>query len=280
MPKGSSQTTRAEPWLPIQKNLKNLRPDITLAGNEGELVARPADFTSDTRNAFQMMRGLAGNDGVTGDARSALRGMLNGDGQAAVRDSIMAEITPQVASTFGQGGFVNSTAAQGAFAKEAARALAPFEYDSKFQAIGLAPTIQDMGFQDAAALRAIGADRENLQTQKTGVRGDNIAREAELFALLGGMGGTQTGQQNPGALETLGGLGGALSSGALAFSLLCDERLKRDTEWFGEWKGVALYMFRYFFDDEWRIGPKAQEVPERARIELPTGFYAVDMGAL
>ena len=70
------------------------------------------------------------------------------------------------------------------------------------------------------------------------------------------------------------------TNGALAYSLLCDRKLKRDIQEVGLWRGVKLYVFRYLWDDELRVGPMAQEVPERARITLPGGILAVDMGAI
>lgn len=257
----------------IGRNINRLQQD-------NRLTPGPVPFSFPTNRAFDMTRGIATGGGVTDEAQAALTGLLNGEGQQAVRDSISDQVLPQVASMFGQGGLVNSTAAQSAAADAMTSALAPFEYNSRFQAIGMAPQMQQALYGDAAALRSIGAQKEDRLQGVRGTRGQNVKDAAQLFSMLGGLGGSQS--QSPSAAQTIGGLGKGITGLLAAGGLLCDRRLKDDIEEVGKWRGVMLYAFRYLWDAPGvrRIGPMAQEVPERARITLPGGWLAVDMGAL
>ena len=278
--KNSKTTSTSEPFGPIKPFLVNAGRQVNSALNGGNLAPGPVAFSDPSNKALATMRRLGSGGSVTGDAADALTGLLDGSGQDAVRDSISAEVLPQVAGMFGRGGFANSTTAQGVAAKELGRALAPFEYDSKFRAIGMAPTVQGMQYADADALRRVGATREARQQQQRNAGSQNLSEAVRLLTALGGQGGSQSQSQNPGALQTLSGLGGLATNGALAYSLLCDRRLKRDIQQVGVWRGVKIYLFRYLWDKSWRVGPMAQEVPERARITLPGGLLAVDMGAI
>jgi hypothetical protein len=209
----------------------------------------------------------------------------------AVRGNIAKEVLPQVASMFGQGGFANSTMAQQTASEAMTQALAPFEYDQfnqnmqrQLQGLQLAPTIGGLQYADLQAVGQAGGMRDAINQDRAGTASSNAQMAAQLFGGLGGLGGSQS-QTQPGAspLQTVGGLGQLGISGALAYGLLCDRRLKADIEPTGEtWRGVDLYTFRYLWDDPdvRRVGPMAQEVPLHARVTLPGGVLAVDMGAL
>ena len=176
--------------------------------------------------------------------------------------------------------------------------------------LGLAPTISGMQYADLQALGQAGGMRDAFVMAQRNNQGDNVRAATDLFTALGGMGGSQTSTGGgPGTLETLGGIGQLGVNAAIANSLLgggglgagtwalggggasalfpgmafCDRRLKVDIEPTGTtYRGVDLYTFRYLWDepDVRRIGPMAQEVPDHARVTLPSGFLAVDMGAL
>jgi hypothetical protein len=174
----------------------------------------------------------------------------------------------------------------------------------------LAPNINAMQYADLAALGAAGGARDAINQDRAMTPANNATAAANLYMGMGGLGGSQT-QTGPGAspLETAAGLGQFGVNAAIANSLLggggigagtwalggggasalfpgmvfCDRRLKRDVERTAlTLKGLALYTFRYFFDapNVRRIGPMADEAPARARAVLPSGFLAVDMGAL
>jgi hypothetical protein len=166
----------------------------------------------------------------------------------------------------------------------------------------LAPTIGGMQFADLSALGQAGQLRDQFVTAQRNQPAANVTNATNLFTSLGGMGGQQvSGGGGPSALDTLGGLGQFGVNAGLAYGafggglgslltglgpgmmLACDRRLKADIEpTEATFRGVPLYTFRYVFDapDVRRIGPMADEVSERARVRHPSGFYAVDMGAL
>ena len=234
-------------------------------------------------------------------------------GIQAVRDNISDTVLPQVASMFGQGGFTNSTTAQQVAANAMTSALAPAEYDQinrnqslninqfnteqdrgmtrdaqlfdqfatqqgqTLQGLSLAPSINDLQTRDAQNLIGVGQIRDQNRLASKSNASNEVQAAAQLFSQLGGLG--QSGKSTPSTLQSIGGLGSAASSAALAFSLFCDRRLKTDVTRVGTWRGVALYTFRYLWDDVLRIGPMAQEVPERARIKVGD-FYAVNLGAI
>lgn len=275
----SKQTSKSEPWSAAQPGLRDILQRSRVALRQDQFAPNPVPFADETRQSFGALQDIAGS-GFSDQAMGTVQGFLDGSGQEGIRDSIMAEVMPQVAGMFGRGGFANSTTAQGVAAKEAARALAPYESNSRFQALGMAPSIQGMGFKDAQALRTIGQQKEARRQQMRGQTGANLRGAADLFGSIGGLGRTQTGSTSPSALEVISGIGESAANGATAFAMLCDRRLKRDIEEVGTWRGVKLYLFRYFWDDVLRIGPMAQEVPERARVTLPGGVLAVEMGAI
>lgn len=148
---------------------------------------------------------------------------------------------------------------------------------TQLSGLGLAPSVNSLQYGDVNALLGLGEMRDQNRLANQSNDANEIIASANLFSQLGGLGQSQS--QTPSTLQTLGGLGQLGTSAALAASLLCDRRLKRDIVPVGEWRGVALYVFRYLWDDVLRIGPMAQEVPERARVKVGD-FYAVDMGAL
>ena len=145
----------------------------------------------------------------------------------------------------------------------------------ELSAIDAAGAVSDMRYNDLNALMAVGQQRDLRKQQLADQERQNLLGAAQLFSGIGGMGGTQAGQNNPGFVDTVAGLGQA----ALPWAILCDRRLKKDIEPAGEYKGVPIYTFRYTFDDTLRIGPMADEVPERARFNVG-GINYVDMGAI
>lgn len=174
----------------------------------------------------------------------------------------------------------------------------------QLSALGLAPSVNAMQYGDAQNLLGVGQIRDQNRQANMSEASEEAQAYANLMTQLGGLGGTQS--QSPSGLDTLGALGQLGTNGALAYSLFsggggaaagglagglgggfasalplafCDRRLKRDITPFCTWRGVAIYTFRYLWDDVLRVGPMAQEVPERARIKVGD-FYAVNMGAI
>jgi len=292
MSKKQKTSSVAEPWKEIQPYLL----DTAAAGqglfNSGQLAPKPFQSGATTRY-IQDMASMGRNNPFT-DATMANYSAFMDQGPYAgidaVRGNIAKEVLPQVAGMFGQGGFANSTMAQQTAGEAMTQALAPFEYDQfnqgmqrQLQGLQLAPTMSGMQYADLSALKEAGAMRDQFVMDKRNQPAANVNAAAQLFGGLGGLGSTGSGSQSPSTLDTLGGLGQMGTSAYLAYLALCDRRLKTDIEPSGEtFRGVPLHMFRYFFDapDVRRIGPMADEVPAHARVLLPSGFLAVDMGAI
>lgn len=78
-------------------------------------------------------------------------------------------------------------------------------------------------------------------------------------------------------------LGGLFQLGAAGIQAFSDVRLKRAIRRVGEWKGYALYAFKYLWDDTEHRGVMAQDVlktkPE-AVMRMSNGYLAVNYGAL
>jgi len=92
--------------------------------------------------------------------------------------------------------------------------------------------------------------------------------------VLGGGGQTQGG-------GLFGGGGGGGAIGGILGGIFSDERLKRDIEQISETAaGQPVYKFRYLWSDLWYIGVMAQESPDDAVIEHPSGYLMVDYGKI
>ncbi|MCR6660726.1 MAG: tail fiber domain-containing protein [Asticcacaulis sp.] len=90
--------------------------------------------------------------------------------------------------------------------------------------------------------------------------------------------GTQTTKAPIDWSGLLSGVGSA-ASGAASLMALSDHRLKHDIVPIGERHGRKWYRFKYLWDDIVHEGVMAQENMDIA-IRLPSGFYAVNYGAI
>jgi hypothetical protein len=140
-----------------------------------------------------------------------------------------------------------------------------------------------------ALQNALGGDQRAVQQALQGAPLDVLERIAKMY---GGLplnlltGSTTTGSSSGTSktwdpMDTAGRVINAAGTVATAFS---DRRLKTDIERIGEREdGLGVYLFRYLWSPVQHIGVMAQEVlkvkPE-AVIHTPSGFMAVDYGAL
>ncbi len=298
------QKSSSEPWKDIQPYLLDTAEAGADLFAKGGLAPDPVGFGGVTRQGLSGIAGLARNNPITAAAAGGLGDFLGapsfGDiplngGIEQVRENVLDTTLPAVASMFGQGGLPNSTTAQQVAADAVTSRLAPYEYDQynrnldssrdqfnrerqqQLSGLSLAPSINSLQYGDEQALLGVGQLRDQNRQDRANRGSDEVMQAAQLFSQLGGLG--QSNSQSPSTLDTLGGLGQLGTNAALAFSLFCDRRVKRDITRAGTWRGVALYTFRYLWDDVLRIGPMAQEVPERARIKVGD-FYAVDLRAI
>lgn len=144
----------------------------------------------------------------------------------------------------------------------------------QLSALGLAPAISGMQYGDAQSLFGLGQFQDQRKANRQEYDLNNVRAARDFFLPFGQLGTSATNTASP--LDTIGKIGQA---GAGIFSAFCDRRLKRDITRVGTWRGVAVYTFRYLWDDVLRIGPMAQEVPDHARFKVGK-FYAVDLGAI
>lgn len=289
---GGTQKVRQtnNPWGPIQRSLLDVRDMGEDLLQNGDFYDRRATGPATIR-AENGILAHARNNGVTKDAIGELASFMNAgpySGVRNVRKNVLDTVLPEVAGMFGQG-LSNSTMASQAAGRAAATALAPFEMEQynrgrqqQLQGIQLAPMVSNMKYADLGAQQQIGAIRDDRKENFLNRDLNSLRNATDIFTTLGGVGGSQTSRQGSSPLDTIGQIGNIGTNAFLAYTLLCDERVKTDIERVGTWRGVAIFAFRYFFDKVGtrRFGPIAQQVPERARVELPNGLLAVDMGAI
>lgn len=260
---------------------------------------RVADLSSLERKGLSMIDAGAGTArGLVRSSSNALGGMIaNGVRDTeAIEADVLGSVIPQVNDIFANSGMADSSLHADTAARAATQAIAPIRYnalgeaqDRTLRGISLAPAVAGAQTDPGVALATAGSRitgqqqaqldaLRQLQGERDGADFEEQARIADLVTRYAGLGGStvSSGGNSPGLLETAGGLGSLGTSAILAYSLLCDRRLKRDIQRIGTWRGVALYAFRYLWDDVLRVGPMAQELPWAA-VELPGGVLAVDM---
>ena len=313
----SKSSSKSEPWKEAQPYLVDTLEQAGSLFDSGNLAPDNVGLGTVTRQGLSGIAGLARNNAVTDAATTGLTDFLGAPGYAgaesygsidpnfgnqAVYESIKDQVLPEVASMFGQGGFVNSTTAQQAASDALGSAMAPYAYDQinrnqqldinqfnteqnrafdqyttgqqqQLSALGLAPSVNSLQQGDMQNLLGVGQIRDANRAANAADASNEVNAAANLFSQIGALGTTST--STPSALDTVGKIGQTASS----LFALCDRRLKRDIEPAGTWRGVTLYTFRYLWDDVLRIGPMAQEVPERARAKVGD-FWVVNLGAI
>lgn len=234
---GDKSTSNTEPWTGVQPFLgtgfwhaRNMldRPQQFYPGQTY------ADFSPETEQALSGITGRAMQGSPLVDrAQQAAYNML-GDYQQnpyteQVSESIRSKVLPAVQSSFGAAGRTgDSPLAQAAVAREMTNALAPYQFQdfqqqqqNQLAAMGMAPGLADIDYQDMMRLRGVGAEREAQEQrgiQEEMARHDfgqneyfnRVARYMQLLGqtspLVGGAGQT-TARQSQNPLMTLLGLG-------------------------------------------------------------------------
>lgn len=268
---------------------------LTVGPYTGERVA---PFSANTSAGIGALAATANNP-LTADATAALQSNLNMDDTYRdfdlIKESVTDDVQSGLASMFAGGG-INSGLAGGYASSEMARALAGVEYDQynqakarQMQGIGMAPTISNMGRQDASALITAG----NMQDQQNQAmidadmaqyyEGENadidaLNRYSALIGGYGGLGGTST--TTGGQSNTAANIGGLLSGVGAVLPFFSDRRLKQDIVKIGETEGgTNIYSFKYLWSDEPQVGVMADENPH-AVVGQVAGFDVVDYGAI
>ena len=302
----STQNTVTEPWKEAQPALK---AGITGAQNlyesggfnlpvyQGQRVAELSPMEATGLNLTRL--GARRGYGAMKNALGTVQDVASFGPQDVTRigDTAMADAMNAVFDRFNNAGMEGSSLNQAEAISAATRALAPIRYGAnedatnrQMQASQLASQIGAGMTQPGMAMAGAGSRmtaQEQAQLDAEAQKFNEMSRQdlaeqerfAQLAAMYGGMGGTQSGKSTPSTFDTLGGIGQTALSAAMAYSLLCDRRLKRDIRKIGEWRGVAVYEFRYLWEKVLRFGPMADEVPDRARVRVG-GIDMVNLGAI
>lgn len=301
MPKGKSTTTQntiAEPWKAAQPLLQRGLTEAERLYDAGQLTPDPytgprvAGQSALTQQGLSMLGGLGANNPITGAATGAYTDMLSADPYRdldLVKQSALADILPAARSAFSNAGMLNSSIAGDAISGAAARAIAPIEYGAfenqqnrRLSLLGMAPQMQGLGYQDAAAQIGAGQqqdaynqsliDADMARYYETENRPyDDLQRLSGLAMGYGGLGGTQSGTTTQGRSSGAAGIAGAgLQLLPFLFGL-SERRFKRDVIRIS----AKAYAFRYLWDDVWHIGPMADEAPAEFKITV-NGHEMVD----
>jgi hypothetical protein len=311
---GSSDTTQtAEPWGPSEDLLKG-----TLGDTLGTYLSGQFDIPSypGIRVAPQSGMTQASNWGIyntasqgnpiTPVAQQAFGDIASGNNIYRDLDTVKAnalgDIMPAAMSRFSGAGMLDSTLAADAAGRAATQAIAPIEYGAwdaaqnrRVNALGMAPQLASNSYLDSSMMGQAGAglDQYNQRVLDSAIGNyyeeanrpyDNIQRAVSLGLGLGGMGGTQTTDQNTGngTMETIGGIM-QVAGPLIAMAAMSDRRVKADVKRIGETKeGYPKYEFRYNWDEPGtkRVGVMADEVPPEITLDGPGGFKMVDYGRI
>lgn len=244
MSKPQTVTNKSEPWKSAQPGLRQAISGAQNLYNQGGFSADPyagnrvAGFGDASKQGMAgiMAQARGGAPGIDA-ARSTLTGMMGNDnmyrGMDEVRSNILGSAIPAATAMFAGSGMTNSSTAQDGVGRAATEALAPFEYGAyengmnrQLAAAGMMPEIEKAGYLPSQMMMGVGGQQDAMRQsqiaaamqrhyEQQGQRAGNLTGFSDMMQRLGGMGGTQTGQQ-PGQGSIGGGiLGGLGSYGAL-----------------------------------------------------------------
>jgi len=282
----------------------NARNTFSLA--DADAANRAAAFNADAANRF----GLANMDATnSASAFGANARNTSAAANAAARNSALAfgadagnratlanTAARNDAARFGADAR-NTAAAFGADARNTAgrynAGAADAALDRKLNAgnslTNLGSTMGADSRANIALLNALGGDQRAVDAALKGAPLDVLERIAKMYGglplnLLTGQTSTGTGSGTSKEWDPVGTAGKVINAAGTVASAFSDRRLKTDIERIGEREdGLGVYLFRYLWSPARFIGVMAQEVlkvkPE-AVIHTPSGFMAVDYGAL
>ena len=224
---------------------------FTPVGRPGESIL---DLNATQRSAMDMITGGAmGSAPYLQGAQGALGNIASGNIQIdpismgnldAVTGNILDQVMPEVNSVFANSGMDGSPMHQAELARAASSAIAPAQYNAFMQvqganqnaqgqnianmmgAAGMAPSLASAMSIPGQQVLGVGNQMYGVdQAQKADRQADRQAMrmapiEAQTYyndqmRAFGGMGGTRSGSETPGALDVIGGLGQAGISGAI-----------------------------------------------------------------
>lgn len=317
--KGSQKQTVNQvqsPWGPAQPLLQAGLDEAMQLYRAGQLTPTPygnrlaeeSPYSQIARNGMAA-QAMLGNPAVKA-AMPAYTNMLNADPYAelgAVEDQALARAVPAAAGYFENSGMMNSSLAGRGIGEAAAGAIAPIKFGAyndaqnrRLSALGMAPAMADLNYNDARMLTAAGAmDDARRQAEKDAnvaayyeaadAPYQNLQRLSSIGLGFGGAGGSMSGSQkaweDQGAMGTIGSIMQTVGP-LLAMFAMSDRRLKTDIKKVGMTdtrKGkVPLYEFKYKDDPSGQVyrGVMADEVHEDAVVHLPDGHKAVNYGVL
>lgn len=250
---GQQSTTtvqRADPWGPMQPQLRRAGQTAASMFRQGDFAPRPfegdrvAGFGSTTMQAQDMIRSMAGGGAPLVDsARGTLTNMMSGDYQSDLLDRVKQEALgsaiPAAVAQFSGAGMTNSGQAMDTVGRAATEAIAPIEYGAfqagqnrALQAAQMAPSMTAAGYLPAQMMGQVGAAEDRMAQAEIDARRqfydevvnrerNNYQGYLDSILALGGLGGSRSGtstEPGPSMGQTVAsaGLGGLGTYGALA----------------------------------------------------------------
>lgn len=294
----TTQTTDTSPWKPSQPYIMDVyRQAQGLAVTPQQFFPGQtyADLSPQTTSALDAITARAGEgqpwlDTAANYATDVTGGKYLGQNNpylAGIQQSLGDNIQSQVGSRFANAGrTLGSPGEVQTFSRDLANASAPYLYQNygnerqlQQQAAMSLPGMQQLNqgldYQNLAALQGVGQvyDQQRQAAVNDAMARWNFAQQEPAdrltqYANLLGVGTpftTTTGknqqQQSMGPNQYLGAGLQTLGTGALAYSLFSDKRLKKNVVRVGTHEnGLPLYSFRYVWNDERHIGHMSDEV--------------------
>lgn len=294
----STTTSSADPWGPIQPNLKDIANEGEKLFNKGGFSADPyqgdrvAGFGHLTNRAFDMFRNTAKNGAAgTEAAINSLTDMMRGGGQydlTAVKNNALGSAIPAATAMFSGSGLADSSMAMDTVGRAALEAVAPYEYDAHNQwqnnvlsAAGMMPGLEQAQYVPAQMLQSVGTMKDMMRQTELDAKMakyyerqnqpmNNLQGYTNLLNPLATMGGTSqsTTTQSPGVMDILG-------TGLQLFGLFSDRRTKENIVHIGTHKGRDIYAYNYLWSPTMEAGVMADEAPDMICGEVG-GFAVVD----
>lgn len=220
---GGDTKTQQEPWGGVQPYLRNLyaRTNVlgqSYGGTGGLFVPDDPFQKAGQREMWNLARNPLG--GVApwsvGEAQRTLAGdyLYGGEGFNAALEAATAQITPQISGQFARSGTYGGGLHQASQAREIGRAFAGLYGDERqrqMQALGMAPSIEQLRYQPSMMMQQVGAQRRAERERFRQAPWESIQRTSSIYE---GYPAYTTTQQAPGISPFAGAMGGAMIGGS------------------------------------------------------------------
>lgn len=280
----STTSSSAEPWAPIQPNLKHIAREGKDLYKQGGFSADPfqgdrvAGFGNTSRDAMREIRRTARHGGGGVDAAiNSLTDMMTGGGYSnleAVKANALGSAIPAATSMFSGSGLADSTMAMDTVGRAATEAIAPIEFGAwsdqqnrALSAAGMMPQLERAQYIPGQMLQSVGTMQDLMRQGEIDSRmekyyenqmqdAENLQGYTNLLNPIATMGGSSesTTRESP-------GIGSILGTALQLFGLFSDRRAKENIVKLGDHKGHNIYAYNYLWSPTIEIGVMADEVP-------------------